>query len=286
MSERTHHGQRAGRNSGKRAGKSAGKYAGKGAGRHAGKSEEKQQAELLYGLHTARAALLNPARRIRAAWATTNALKKLEGAFHDSGVRAQVVHPKELARKLEPEAVHQGVLLKADPLPEPALGDVAAADGIIVLLDQITDPHNIGAILRSAAAFGVNAVITTRRHAPAATSGVLAKAASGALEHVPLVKVTNLARAIEELRQAHDYAVWGLDSAAEGRLGCRSPAPRRVALALGAEGKGLRARTRSLCDALLRLDMPGAIHSLNVSNAAAISLFALHESMKAREEKA
>ncbi len=237
----------------------------------------------LYGLHAAREALRNPRRRILSAFATTNAARKLREDFAAAGIEPQIVHPRALARRLGADAVHQGVLLEAEPLAEAALEEIARQEGIVLLLDQITDPHNIGAILRSAAAFGVRGVVITRRHAPAASSGVLAKAASGALEHVPLARVVNLARAMEELK-GHGYTIWGLDSEADGRFDCASPAPRRVALALGAEGKGLRAKTRNFCDALLRLDMPGAIRSLNVSNAAAIALFALHEMQKQQGE--
>ena len=233
--------------------------------------------ELLYGIHTVREALGNPARRVLRAFATKNALDRLERDFRAAGITPEVVLPKELTRRLGADAVHQGVLVFAEPLPEPALEDVAAEPGILLLLDQVTDPHNVGAILRSACAFGVKGVITTRRHAPAMASGVLAKAASGALEHVPLVRVTNLARAMSELRRDFGFTLWGLDSDGEAVLDCGTEVPERIALVLGAEGKGLRLKTREHCDAILRLDMPGAIRSLNVSNAAAIALFALHQ---------
>ena len=234
-------------------------------------------AELLYGIHTAREALNNPARRILRAFATKNALNRLAPDFRTAGITPQEVLPKELTKRLGADAVHQGVLIFAEPLPEAALADVAAEPGILLLLDQITDPHNVGAILRSACAFGVKGVVTTRRHAPAMTTGVLAKAASGALEHVPMVRVTNLARAMSELRHDFGYTLWGLDSDGEAVLDCATEVPERIALVLGAEGKGLRLKTREHCDAILRLDMPGAIRSLNVSNAAAIALFALHQ---------
>ena len=235
-----------------------------------------ENEDILYGVHTVREVLRNPARRVLRAFATTNALRRLEHDFRAAGISPEVVRPQEISRRLGEEAVHQGVLLFAEPLPAPALADVAQEDGIILLLDQITDPHNVGAILRSAAAFGARAVITTARHAPAAASGVLAKAACGALEHVPLVRVTNLARAMGELRADFGYTLWGLDSDGEGVLDCQTQVPARIALVLGAEGKGLRLKTRQTCDAIMRLDMPGAIRSLNVSNACAIALFALH----------
>ncbi len=242
-----------------------------------------ESEELLYGVHTAREALNNPARRILRAFVTKNALGRLERDFRAAGISPEVVLPKELTRRLGEDAVHQGVLLFAEPLPEPTLEDVASVPGMVLLLDQITDPHNIGAILRSACAFGVRGVITTRRHAPALTSGVLAKAASGALEHVPLVRVTNLARAMDELARDFGYPLWGLDSDGEAVLDCATEVPERIALVLGAEGKGLRLKTREHCDMILRLDMPGAIRSLNVSNAAAIALFALHQGRRKSE---
>ncbi len=260
--------------------RAAGKAKDKGAGgAHPGgcSSPLADDEELLYGIHTARETLNNPARRILRAFATKNALARLKEDFRTAGITPQIVLPKDLNRRLGEDTVHQGVLLFAEPLPEATLADVAAEGGPLLLLDQITDPHNIGAILRSAAAFCVSGVIITRRHAPAANTGVLAKAASGALEHVPLVRVTNLARAMEELRSAHGYTLWGLDSDGEAVLDCATDVPARIALVLGAEGKGLRLKVRETCDAILRLDMPGAIRSLNVSNAAAIALFALHQ---------
>jgi 23S rRNA (guanosine2251-2'-O)-methyltransferase len=165
--------------------------------------------------------------------------------------------------------VHNGLLAEADPLPSPELDEIAAA-GIVLALDQITDPHNVGAILRTAAGFAVTAVINTARHSPEAT-GVLAKSASGALEYVPMVTVQNLARALEQLRE-RGYLLVGLDSTGDGDLGnvaLRSP----LALVLGAEGKGLRQLTRATCDHVARLDLPGRIKSLNVSNAAALALY-------------
>lgn len=228
--------------------------------------------EILYGLHTCEAALNNPRRVFRRARATRNAARKLQEAFRAAGIEPDIVHPRALNRELGPDAVHQGVLLIADPLAQPRL-DQIPRHGVVVLLDQVTDPHNVGAILRTACAFAASAVVTTARHAPE-SSAVLAKAASGALEHVPYVKVTNLARAIAELKD-YGFTIYGLDSEAPAVLDTAGAVPEAAAIVLGAEGKGLRQLTRRSCDHLVRLALPGPIRSLNVSNAAAITLFAM-----------
>ena len=163
------------------------------------------------------------------------------------------------------------MLLEAKPLPSPELEELITNDGPIVVLDQITDPHNVGAVLRSCAAFSAAGLVMTARRSPSASS-VLAKAASGALEHVPIAKVANLARAIGTLQAAGVICV-GLDSEGEHILEEAVPSEGRTAIVLGAEGKGLRQKTRETCSALARLDMPGAIRSLNVSNAAALALY-------------
>ena len=181
------------------------------------------------------------------------------------------MRPDAVNALVEPDAVHQGLYLEADPLPSPAL-DSLGAEALVVVLDQITDPHNVGAILRSAAAFGADAIVTTARHSPAAT-GVLAKAASGGLEHVPFLTVRNLAETLIALGERGFQRV-GFDSDGEAELGAIA-VRRPLAIVLGAEGKGLRQRTRECCDVVGRLDMPGAIKSLNVSNAAAVALYAL-----------
>jgi 23S rRNA (guanosine2251-2'-O)-methyltransferase len=243
--------------------------------------ERKELAErggvVLYGWHTVRAALENPARRIRRLLATTNAARRLSEDGVPLELEVEVVRPEMIARRLGPDAVHNGVLAEADPLLSPEL-DRIEPTGVVLVLDQITDPHNVGAILRSAAAFGVAAVVTTARHSPEAT-GVLAKSASGALEHVPIVTVPNLARALEMLRE-HGYLLVGLDSAGEGEL---SEVPLRAPLALvvGAEGKGLRQLTRTTCDRVARLHLPGRIKSLNVSNAAALALYVVTKRLSA-----
>jgi len=224
---------------------------------------------ILYGWHPVTAALANPARHIRGLWATENALRRLADEGIHLRVKAQLVRPDAIAARLSPDAVHQGLLAEADPLPSPGIEDLAAA-GIVLVLDQITDPHNVGAILRTAAAFAVTAIVTTARHSPEAT-GVLAKSASGALEWVPIIAVQNLARGIAALRE-RGFLIVGLDGAASDDLATLAiTAP--LALVLGAEGKGLRQGTRGSCDRLARLDLPGAIKSLNVSNAAALALY-------------
>jgi 23S rRNA (guanosine2251-2'-O)-methyltransferase len=224
---------------------------------------------ILYGWHTVTAALANPNRTIRKLFVTENAARRLADENIDTRVPPELVRPAEIDRRLGPDAVHQGLLAEADPLPTPEI-DTLPRDGIVLVLDQITDPHNVGAILRSAAAFGVGAIITTARHSPEAT-GVLAKSASGALELVPIVTVQNLARALAAMNDAGFMTV-GLDSAgAENLDAVALQAP--LALVLGAEGKGLRQLTRETCRVVARMDMPGAIKSLNVSNAAALALY-------------
>jgi len=221
---------------------------------------------ILYGWHTVTAALANPARRVRHLWASENAARRL--AEEGLAVEPEVVRPDAIAAHLPPDAVHQGLLAEADPLPAPDVEDLS--HGIVLVLDQITDPHNVGAIVRTAAAFGVAAVVTTARHSPEAT-GVLAKSASGGLEAVPLVTVTNLARGLTTLRAA-GFLLVGLAGEAETDLAAVSlRAP--LALVLGAEGRGLRQLTRTTCDVLARLALPGAVKSLNVSNAAAVALY-------------
>jgi 23S rRNA (guanosine2251-2'-O)-methyltransferase len=222
---------------------------------------------VLYGWHTVMAALANPERRFRRLLATENAARRLAEEKPSAGVKLEMVRPDAIDALVGSEAVHQGLYAETDPLPSPAIEEVAS--GVLLVLDQITDPHNVGAIMRSAAAFAVTAVVTTARHSPEAT-GVLAKAASGALEYVPIVTVGNLAQALRTLKDLGTLLV-GLDSSGEADLAkVTFAAP--VALVLGAEGKGLRQLTRTTCDVVARLDLPGAIKSLNVSNACAVAL--------------
>ncbi|MBR0692769.1 23S rRNA (guanosine(2251)-2'-O)-methyltransferase RlmB [Bradyrhizobium lablabi] len=224
---------------------------------------------ILYGWHTVSAALANPARQIRKLYLTENAARRLAEENIDTRVTPEIVRPNAIDQRLGPDAVHQGLLAEADPLPSPGI-DALAAEGIVLVLDQITDPHNVGAIMRSAAAFAVKAIVTTARHSPEAT-GVLAKSASGALELVPLVTVQNLARALNELND-RGFMTVGLDSQGAADLG-QVELHQPLALVLGAEGKGLRQLTRETCRAVARLDTPGEIKSLNVSNAAVLALY-------------
>ncbi|UPK24639.1 23S rRNA (guanosine(2251)-2'-O)-methyltransferase RlmB [Bradyrhizobium sp. 195] len=244
---------------------------GKSAGRPARRDRDSHPdgPVILYGWHTVTMALANPERRIRKLTLTENAAKRLADENIETRVTPEIVRPQEIDRLLSPDAVHQGLLAEADPLPSPDI-ETLKQDGMVLVLDQITDPHNVGAILRSAAAFAVKAIVTTARHSPEAT-GVLAKAASGALELVPMVTVQNLARALTTLNELGFQTV-GLDS--EGSEDLSDVALREpLALVLGAEGKGLRQLTRETCSVVARLDMPGEIKSLNVSNAAVLSLY-------------
>lgn len=225
----------------------------------------------LYGLHTVRAALDNPRREIARMLVTRNAARRLSLPETDAlPFPAELVEPGAIDALTGTDAVHQGIMIEAKPLasrPLSALGD----GSLVLVLDQVTDPHNVGAIIRSAVAFGADALITTARHSPA-ESGVLAKAASGALEHLDLVAVRNLAVALDDLTAA-GFRTVGLDS--EGSVALEDALEgRRIALVLGAEGKGLRQKTRETVEVVARLDLPGAIRSLNVSNAAAVALYA------------
>lgn len=227
---------------------------------------------VIYGAHAVREALTAGRRELIALYATANALPRVAEAAAAAGLKPKIADPHDLTRRLGGEAVHQGLLLEAKPLPRRELQDVAPEGGLWLALDQITDPHNVGAILRTAAAFGVKALVVTERRSPE-FGAVVAKAASGGLEHVEIVSVVNLARALDLLRD-HGFLTLGLDSEGEARLeeiALQEP----LALALGAEDRGLRRLTRERCDAVARLDVPGAIKSLNVSNACAVALSVL-----------
>ena len=229
---------------------------------------------VLYGIHTVVEALKNPNRKFIKLVGTENGLTRLSESV-ELPLEATIVKPEEIGRQLSKDAVHQGVLLIAEPLEPMSLADIPYKS-LVVALDQVTDPHNVGAVLRSAAAFGVAAVIVTGRHSPEVT-GVLAKAASGALEHVPFVEVKNLAKALDALGEQGFLRV-GLDSDGDTIL-ADVVVKRPMCLVLGAEGKGLRPVTQASCDVIARLPMPGAIKALNVSNAAAISLYAVTQKL-------
>lgn len=224
----------------------------------------------LYGLHTVAAALANPARERHRLVATRNALSRLEEEVGRPLDNAEIVDPRAISKLVGADAVHQGVALRAMPLPPGDLQDLGDAR-LVVLLDQITDPHNVGAILRSATALGAEAVITTTRHSPT-ESGVMAKAASGALDLTRVLTVVNLARALDSLGE-QGFARIALDSDGSEPLEA-APSCSRLALVLGAEGKGVRPGVKAACDRVARLDMPGPIKSLNVSNACVLALYA------------
>ncbi len=229
----------------------------------------------LYGHHAVLAALRNPRRACRLLLATEQGLAKLGPAAQRSGVEIRLADPREIARTLPPGAAHQGVALGVAPLPPLALERVIAvqpADSLFLLLDRITDPRNFGAILRSAVAFGVAAVIVQQRRS-AEWSGAAAKAASGALDMIPLVEVVNLARALERLREA-GFRITGLDAAAPTAVEALAPVPRRV-LVLGSEGEGMRRLVAAGCDERARLVVDPRIDSLNVAVAAGIALYLL-----------
>lgn len=230
-------------------------------------------------LHTVAAAWTNPERLCRRLLVTEAGARLLAAPLAAAGVASrpapEIVERARIDRLLPPGAVHQGVALEVEPLPPVDLDDLGRAAsvrgrGVVLVLDRITDPHNVGAILRSAAAFGALGVVVTDRHAPPPT-GTLAKAASGALETVPLVRVTNLAAALDRLAD-WEIAPIGLHQTGDAVLGLVA-LPRRLALVLGAEGEGLRALTRQRCRQLVRLDTSTALASLNVSNAAAVALY-------------
>ena len=224
-----------------------------------------------WGKHAVSAALDNPERRVLRAWATRETAGFMQ--FPD-GVAVTLADVADLGRLVPSDAPHQGVVVEVEPLEELWLADLLAQAeerSALLVLDQVTDPHNVGDILRSAAAFGALGIVTQDRHSPP-ESGALAKAASGALERVPWIRVVNLARALEEIAEA---GFWRIGLAGDAGTELKDAlGPPRVALVLGAEGPGLRSNTREHCDALARLPISDAVESLNVSNAAAIALYA------------
>ena len=233
---------------------------------------QKSSYPRIYGRHAVFAALDNPERVFRKLHVTHDVAKEI---VIPKGLAVQYGDASDLGRLVPTDAPHQGIVLEVEPLENPWLGDIfASGEGNrrpLVILDQVTDPHNVGAILRSAAAFGALAIVTQDRHAPP-ESGALAKAASGALETVPWTRVVNLARAMDEIGEAGFWRI-GLDGKAPVTLE-QALGETRPALVFGAEGEGMRANTALHCDERARLPMTGAMESLNVSNAAAIALYA------------
>ena len=234
----------------------------------------------LFGLHAVRDALANPRRRRHRLIVTPNAAAKLAEAIAAAAIEPEIADPRRFTAPLDPQSVHQGAALEAEPLDWGGLEQLCAPTRahpapLVVLLDRVTDPHNVGAILRSAEVFGARAVIAPRHHS-APETGALAKSASGALERQPYLRVRNLGDAMQELT-AMGYALIGLDGTAEVTLGPAIAAGQPLGLVLGAEGAGLRQRTRELCGALVRISAGSEFGSLNVSNAAAVALYAASE---------
>ena len=232
----------------------------------------------LFGLHAVRDALENSKREKLRLVVTRNAMDKLADAIADAGIEPEISDPRKFAAPLDPQSVHQGAALEVKPLDWGKIEDIALGDGAmpprIVLLDRVTDPHNVGAILRSAEVFGARAVVAMTRHA-APETGALAKTASGALERQPYVRVRNLADTMIALKDM-GYLVLGLDGTADQTIeqAVDGKSDRAIALVMGAEGPGLREKTLQTCDALVKIDFAGGFGSLNVSNAAAVALYA------------
>ena len=224
-----------------------------------------------WGKHAVAAALDNPDRKVLKAWATQEAADFMRFPNEVPVMRAEA---SDLGRMVPHDAPHQGIVIEVEPLEDVWLSDLLADapdKAVLLILDQVTDPHNVGAILRSAAAFGAVGIVTQDRHSPP-EGGALAKAASGALERVPWARVVNLARALEEIAEA---GFWRIGLAGEATTDLKDAlGPPRVALVLGAEGPGMRSNTREHCDALARLPITQDVESLNVSNAAAVALYA------------
>ncbi|MDZ7909702.1 MAG: 23S rRNA (guanosine(2251)-2'-O)-methyltransferase RlmB [Gemmobacter sp.] len=239
-----------------------------------------QETVWLFGLHAVRDALLNPRREKLRLVVTKNAYDKLADAITASGVEPEVVDPRKFDVPIDESSVHQGAALEVKPLHWGSLAEVCIEGRgapLVVLLDRVTDPHNVGAVLRSAEVFGARAVIGPLRHS-APETGALAKTASGALERQPYLRVTNLADAMVELREM-GFVLLGLDGAAETTVAeaVAEAGSRPIALVMGAEGPGLREKTRETCDRLVRIMPGGEFGSLNVSNAAAVALYAVSQ---------
>lgn len=246
----------------------------------------------LFGLHAVRDALMNPDRKRLRLMVTKNAADKLAEAIAVAGIEPEMVDPRKFSAPIAPESVHQGAALEVKPLdwgglegvairpegpsdaPGDTSGDTSGGAPRLILLDRVTDPHNVGAILRSAEVLGAQGVIAPARSS-APETGALAKTASGALERMPYLRVRNLSDAMRSLRDM-GYLLIGLDGEADTTLGAAlaGQGDRAIALVLGAEGPGLRDKTKETCDQLVRIDAAGSFGSLNVSNAAAVALYA------------
>ena len=234
----------------------------------------------LFGLHAVRDALVNPNRVKLRLVLTKNAYDKLAEAVEQAGIEPEIVDPRKFSVPIDEGSVHQGAALEVKPLNWGRLADVAiSGEGapLVVLLDRVTDPHNVGAVLRSAEVFGARAVIAPRHHS-APETGALAKTASGALERQPYLRVTNLAEAMDELREM-GFVLLGLDGEAKTTVAeaVAEAGSRPIGLVMGAEGPGLREKTRETCDRLVRIPFQGEFGSLNVSNAAAVALYAVSQ---------
>ncbi|MCD8566713.1 MAG: 23S rRNA (guanosine(2251)-2'-O)-methyltransferase RlmB [Alphaproteobacteria bacterium] len=237
----------------------------------------------LFGQHAVREAWLNPRRHIQNLYITENALKGFEDVLHQAASLKRppptIIEKDTLDKSLPPGTVHQGIALNCATLPEIGLQDllIRASNkerALFVILDQVTDPHNMGAILRSASAFGADGMIVQKRHAPelqGPAGAIIGKTACGALEHLPIAYETNLSRSIEMLQEA-GYFVYGLDERGQD-MPVPTDIPAKAVLVLGAEGDGLRHLVKEKCDVLVKLPTAGAIQSLNVSNAAAVALY-------------
>jgi 23S rRNA (guanosine2251-2'-O)-methyltransferase len=235
---------------------------------HQGRAPQRPR---LWGRHAVAAALDNPERKVLKAWATREAAAFMQ---FPKDAPVTLAEAPDLGRLVPHDAPHQGVVIEVEPLDDAWLDELIGSPperALLLVLDQVTDPHNVGAILRSAAAFGASGIVTQDRHSPP-ESGVVAKAASGALERVPWVRVVNLARALDDIGEA---GFWRIGLAGDSETELREAlGPKRIALVLGAEGAGLRPNTREHCDAIARLPISDAVESLNVSNAAAVALYA------------
>ncbi|MBE8220478.1 MAG: 23S rRNA (guanosine(2251)-2'-O)-methyltransferase RlmB [Alphaproteobacteria bacterium] len=240
--------------------------------RSKGKNPQKSQAQLIYGLHAVRAVLDNPQRKVRQLWASANAETEIRSHIKEQHPKIQMLNIRELSKIIPENSVHQGIIAEVEPLPNPDFQDILAEGKLLLALDQINDPGNMGAILRSAAAFGVGGVAVPRHNSPQNAMS-LAKAASGALEIVPLVDIGNLSRSLQ-IAQKAGYIVVGLDEDASITLD-EVPKNAPIMCVMGAEGKGLRRLTTQNCDYTAKLPLNAEFSTLNVSAATAIALYIL-----------